>query len=111
MQEQNSLMLSGFRSKAHLIVNYSFPKELTPGSLSALFDLYREAGFSFSILQDTLPTAYRHLPRTKEKSLPVIAAGECVRGTLLAKGIHVLFLPSLFPLSPLVSWHPFRKKK
>ena len=34
----------------------------------------------------------------------------CVCGTLLAKGMHVLFLPSLFPLSPLVSCHPFRTK-
>ena len=39
---------------------------MIPGSLSALYDLYRKAGFSFSILQDTLPkTAYRHLPRKK----------------------------------------------
>ena len=67
----NNLTLSGFRSRAHLIVNYSFPQELTPGSLSALFDLYRKAGFSFSIFQDTLPkTAYRHLPQKKFAACP-----------------------------------------
>ena len=85
----NNLTLSGFRSRAHLIVNYSFPKELIPGSLSALLDLYHKAGFSFSILQDSISQ--------EKKPLPVIATGVCVCGTLLAKGMHVLFLPFLVP--------------